>query len=191
MHSISGCKAKCATRKRALESAIRVNPADVRFTQDAGFSTFSDKRWIAQTMYEIVRKKLNPKDLPLMRVCHSSDGQLWSLDNRRLHVLRECGIRSILAEPVGDASTCLEYGNKRFGMYNGSTSDGRVLIIKEASQSGGKKGKASLAAVMPCPVCGRTAAVRFRLLKFVKGSKRAVLGDCEACERLVNWCKKL
>ena len=191
MYSVSGCKAKCAMRKWALASAIRVNPADVHFTQDAGFSTFSDKRWLAQTMYEIVRKKIAPRDLPLLRVCRTSDGRLWSLDNRRLYVLRACGVRSILVEPAGDASACVEFGTKRHGSQNGSTSDGRVLVIKEGVQCGGKKGKASLAAMMPCSKCSRTAATRFRLLKFVKGSKKAILDDCETCERLVNWCKKL
>ena len=76
MHSVTGCKAKRITRTRALEAAIKVNISDVLFTQDTGFSTFTDKRWVAQMMYEIVKKKLDPKDLPLLRVCKSDDGRL-------------------------------------------------------------------------------------------------------------------
>jgi hypothetical protein len=192
MHSVGGCKAKRVTRTRALEAAIKVNVRDVMFTQDTGFSTFSDKRWLAQMMYEIANKKLDPQDLPLLRVCRSDDGRLWSLDNRRLYVFKECHVRSILVEPIdGDATLCLEYKSKRFGMGNGSNSDGHVLGIKEATQSGSKHGKASVAALLPCPDCGQTAFVRFQRLKFVKYNKKAVLDDCKACEQLVSWCKKL
>jgi len=192
MHSVGGSKAKRLTRTRALSTAIKVNVRDIRFTQDTGFSTFSDKRWVAQMMYEIAQKKLDPQDLPLLRVCRSEDGILWSLDNRRLYVFKECRIRSILVEPVeGEASACLEYKSKRFGMGNGSNSDGKVLVIKEATQGGDKKGKASVAALMPCSECGTTALVRFQRLKFVKYNKKAVLDHCKACELLVSWCKKL
>lgn len=213
MHSVSGCKAKGVTRKRALQIAIKVKPTEVCFTQDTGFSTFSDKRWLAQTMYEIVRRKLDPQDLPLLRVCRSNDGRLWSLDNRRLYIFRECKIRSILVEPVelldmeedgdgddddnpttkhkNDRINNLEYHSKRFGMTNGSKSDGQVLVIKEATQSGGKQGKASVAALMPCPDCGRSALVRYERLTFTKGKKKASIDDCDTCEQLVSWCKKI
>lgn len=191
MHSVTGCKTKRVTRTRALEAAIKVNLGDVLFTQDSGFSTFSDKRWLAQMMYEIVKKKLDPQDLPLLRVCRSDDGRLWSLDNRRLYVFQECKVRSILVESIEDTNECLEYKSKRFGLVNGSESDGKVLVIKEATQCGGKQGKASVAALLPCPDCGRTALVRFHRLKFVKYNKKAVVDDCKACERLVSWCKKL
>ena len=190
MHSVTGCKAKRITRTRALEAAIKVNISDVLFTQDTGFSTFTDKRWVAQMMYEIVKKKLDPKDLPLLRVCKSDDGRLWSLDNRRLYVFKQCKIRSMLVEPIEDTNECLEYKSKRYGMGNGSESEGKVLVIKEATQCGGKKGKASVAALLPCPDCGQTALVRFQRLKFVKGNKQAVLDDCKTCEKLVRWCKK-
>ena len=191
MHSLSGCKGKRVTRTRALQSAILVKVSDIHFTQDTGFSTFSDKRWLAQLMYEITRGHLDPQDLPLLRVCRSEDGRLWSLDNRRLYVFGASKVRSILVEPIPDADNCLEYKSKRFGMSNGSMSDGKVLVIKEATQSGSKQGKASVAALLPCPECGRTAFVRFQRLKFVKYNKKAVISDCECCEKLVSWCKKL
>lgn len=192
MHSVGGCKAKRVTRTRALAASIRVLPSEVLFTQDSGFSTFTDRRWLAQLMYEIVKKKVNPQDLPLLRVCRSGDGRLHSLDNRRLYVFRECRVRRILMELIDDTDEeCLEYKSKKFGMVNGTTSDGQVLEIKEATQCGGKQGKASVAALLPCLDCGRTAVRRFNSLKFVKGNKKAVLEDCATCEKLVSWCKKL
>jgi hypothetical protein len=191
MHSAGGCKAKGATRRRALEASVKVKICDILFTQDTGFSTFTDKRWLAQTMYEIAKTKLNPQDLPLLRVCRSEDGRLWSLDNRRLYVLRECKVRSILVELIDHTNECLEYTCKRFGMINGSTSEGKVLVIKQGTQCGGKQGKMSVSALMPCLDCGQTAFVRFQRLKFVKYNKKAVLDDCATCEQLVGWCKKL
>jgi len=85
----------------------------------------------------------------------------------------------------------LEYTCKRFGMINGSTSEGKVLVIKQGTQCGGKQGKMSVSALMPCLDCGQTAFVRFQRLKFVKYNKKAVLDDCATCEQLVGWCKKL
>lgn len=215
MHSIGGCKRKGRVRRRALEASVKVKIDDIRFTQDTGYSTFTDKRWLAQTMYEIAQKKLNPQDLPLLRVCRSNDGRLWSLDNRRLYVLKECKVRSLLVELIDNDKdnninnedttattttngtnemnehTCLEYACKRFGMINGSTSDGTVLRIKEGIQIGTKQGKKSVTALLPCPECGRTSFERYQRLKFVKYNKKAVLDDCCHCEQLVSWCKKL
>lgn len=191
MQSAGGCKAKGVTRRRALEASIKVKISDVLFTQDTGFSTFTDKRWLAQTIYEIAKKKLDPQDLPLLRVCRSGDGRLWSLDNRRLYVFRECNVRSILVELIDNTNECLEYTCKRFGMINGSSSEGKELVIKQATQCGGKQGKMSVRALLPCPDCGRTAFVRSQRLKFVKYNKKAVLDDCAMCEQLVSWCKKL
>jgi len=189
MHSAAGCKAKGASRRRALEASIKVKISNVLYTQDTGFSTFTDKRWLAQTMYEIAKKTLDPQDLPLLRVYRSVDGRLWSLDNRRLYVMRECKVRSILVELIDHTKECLEYTCKRFGMSNGSTSDGKMLVIKQGTQRGDKKGERSVSALMPCSDCGRTAFVRFQRLKFVKYNKKAVLDDCPTCEQLVSWCK--
>ena len=175
-----GGKAKRAARKRAIHSA---KPRDIFFTQNSGFVTFTDGRWVAQTMFELASGKLKPADLPPLRVIRTlDDGRLFSLDNRRLFALRAMKPNvSILVELLDDSAGSLqEYQLKRFGLVNGTQSAGRELVLKAPAT--GKAGAAALAALLPCPSCGMEGVPRIKRAKFAKGSKRATIASgCTGC----------
>ena len=110
--SVAGSKTKIRTRERAMQNTVRVRPTEVFFTQDKGFATFTDGRWLAVMMRAILSKQLDPQALPLLRVSTSADGRMFSLDNRRLHVFRACGVRWINVEMWQGDST--KYTLKRY-----------------------------------------------------------------------------
>ena len=90
--SVSGSKTKARTRVRALLNSVKVKPTEVlfsqvlygiacidcidiacivtrnppsSFSQDTGFANFSDGRWVAQTIREILSGELDPASLSL------------------------------------------------------------------------------------------------------------------------------
>jgi len=189
--SVSGSKTKARTRVRALLNSVKVKPTEVLFSQDTGFANFSDGRWVAQTIREILSGELDPASLPLLRVVKAQDGRLFSLDNRRLYCFQECGVRWINVEmaETREGEVNEEYLCKRFGSGNGTTSQGLVLKMKPVDS--GKNALAAVAALMPCSACNTGAMQRLRQVRFVKGCKRAGLPyDCEQCSRLVRFCKR-
>jgi len=52
-HGLVGGKTKARHKAKALLSALTVKPTEVFFTQAMGFATFTDGRWVAQTMREL------------------------------------------------------------------------------------------------------------------------------------------
>ncbi len=79
------------------EGMIRVNPKDLRFTQDSIAVCFQSphENWrIDDTVDMIVSKKLSPKRFPMLCVVRYQ-GILWSLDNRRLWVFRKAQVAKI------------------------------------------------------------------------------------------------
>ncbi len=79
------------------EGMIRVNPKDLRFTQDSIAVYFQSPHedWrIDDTVDMIVSKKLSPKRFPMLSVVRY-EGLLWSLDNRRLWVFRKAQVLKI------------------------------------------------------------------------------------------------
>ena len=62
-HGVEGSKAKTRTRVRALLNSVKVRSTEVLFSQDTGFANFSDGRWVAQTMREILSGQLDPASL--------------------------------------------------------------------------------------------------------------------------------
>ena len=160
-HGVAGSKTKTRTRVRALLNAVRVKSTEVLFSQDTGFANFSDGRWVAQTMREILSGQLDPASLPLLRVVKAEDGRLFSLDNRRLYCFRECGVRWInveMADTKEEGEVNEEYMCKRFGNSNGTTSQGLVLKMKPVD--GGKNAMAAVAAIMPCPACNTGLTIK-------------------------------
>ena len=161
-HGVGGSKAKTRTRVRALLNSVKVRSSEVLFSQDTGFANFSDRRWVAQTMREILSGQLDPASLPLLRVVKAEDGRLFSLDNRRLYCFQECGVGWInveMADTKGEEGEVNEeYMCKRFGNGNGTTSQGLVLKMKPVD--GGKTAMAAVAAIMPCPACNTGLTIK-------------------------------
>ena len=198
---VEGSKRKARTRERALANSVRVSIATVHYTQDSGFASFSDGRPVVQTMREILTGALPPQSLPLLRCVRSPDGVLYSLDNRRLYCFRECGVGQLRVELIeNDDGANQEFWCKRFGIDNGTTSQGRALKLK-ADPAGGKRSAAMVAALLPCGACGAAAVQRLRRAVFEKGSKFATLppggadgggggGGCAACVQLLKLLKR-
>jgi hypothetical protein len=162
----------------------------VLFSQDSGFATFSDGRWVAETMRDIISGVLDPSTLPLLRVVRCADGKLFTLDNRRLYIFQQCNLRMVEVELCIGEGADAELVLKRFGGSNGTKSQGLILIIKPPLDIG-KKGRDAVAALLPCMACSTNAATRLTDVRFVKGDKRAQLtSGCEECTKLVKFCKK-
>lgn len=69
-----------------------INPNLVRFSQDEVSARFSTGETIEQTAAALRSGYLKPTDLPLMRLT-VKDGQIYSLDNRRLVAFQKAGIQ--------------------------------------------------------------------------------------------------
>jgi hypothetical protein len=67
-----------------------LDPLKINFTQSTispwfrGYDGYS----VEETTKDLINSKLNPKDLPIIRVC-IIDGEFFSADNRRLYCLKE------------------------------------------------------------------------------------------------------
>jgi RHS repeat-associated protein len=72
----------------------RLNPKQIRFTQNSIASKFGNKNSLNETIHGLKSGKISPNDFPAIRT-FKRDGLTFSLDNRRLHVFQEAGIRMI------------------------------------------------------------------------------------------------
>lgn len=66
-----------------------VDPSKVHFTFSRIRPQFSCGRTIQSTIDEIVAGKIAPKDLPSIQVLQDKDGNLFSMNNRRLFVFKQ------------------------------------------------------------------------------------------------------
>ena len=80
---------------------------------------------------------------------------------------------------MADSGVEQEYACKRYGMQNGTTSNGMELKIKpDSSKNGGQKNALALAAVaalFPCNICGTSA--EHRLARSVSKGIKSQLCD--------------
>eukprot|EP01079_Euglenida_sp_SAG-EU17-18_P010517 gene10517-1914_t len=68
---------------------IQVDPGEVRFTHSKIRPFFSCGRRVLQTLDDISKGLILPADLPSISVLQNDSGDLVSLNNRRLYVLKE------------------------------------------------------------------------------------------------------
>ncbi|RUS20773.1 hypothetical protein BC937DRAFT_94421 [Endogone sp. FLAS-F59071] len=88
---------KAKSRRRAMTNAIFLDPSQVRYTQENIFDKFTNNIPIKDTLHDILHGFLDADDLPPIRVW-LHEGEWYSLDNRRLWVLRRAGVECILME---------------------------------------------------------------------------------------------
>ena len=69
-----------------------IDPKQVRFTQDSIASHFKDGRSIYQLIDELKSGKKTADDIKPIRV-FERNGKIWSLDNRRLYVFQQAGVK--------------------------------------------------------------------------------------------------
>ena len=74
-----------------LEDVGKISPTEVKFSQNSIKSTFSDGRSVSDLTKGLKDGTINPNDIPAIRIT-SKDGQIFSLDNRRLKAFQDAGV---------------------------------------------------------------------------------------------------
>ena len=102
-----------------------VKPSDVNFSQPTVSQNFSKNVTINETAAQLRRGDVTPSDIPKIRVV-DRDGQLFTLDNRRLAAFQAGGVKKIPVErlSLSDPAVAKEFA-KKFNPVNG----GRHVVV--------------------------------------------------------------
>lgn len=68
-----------------------IDASEIRFTQDSIGSTFRDGNTVQSTIEGLREGTIQPSDFPPIRV-FEVEGELFTLDNRRLYVFQQAGL---------------------------------------------------------------------------------------------------
>jgi RHS repeat-associated protein len=101
----------------------KMDPSKIRFAQDSISSTFRNGNTLEVTVNDLKSGKISPDNFPPIRI-FEKNGNIFSLDNRRLQVFKEAGINI----PTVKATT-QELKNelvRKFTTFN----EGKSIIIK-------------------------------------------------------------
>jgi hypothetical protein len=82
------------TKPTAVDEAERMNPHDIRFTQDTVSTNFSDGGTITDVVNQLRNGKLSADEFPTIRTVEHN-GKIYSLDNRRLSAFKAAQIEDI------------------------------------------------------------------------------------------------
>jgi hypothetical protein len=110
-----------------------LNPGDIRFTHPTVSPFFSNGSRIDQIVDLLREGELFPTDLPSIQVV-SQDGQLYSLDNRRLLSFNMAGINEVPVEVVSldDPGIAFRF-NRRFDPIN---NQGNYAVVVNRADRG-------------------------------------------------------
>jgi hypothetical protein len=121
-----------------------INPQDIRFTQPTVSPNFSDGGTITDAVRAIRSGRTNVNDFPTIRVVERN-GNLYSMDNRRLATFNAAGVDSIPVQVVDlstDPTLARQFRN-RFNPINGEgqqvvvvPSSGRAEVMRELTRNG-------------------------------------------------------
>ncbi|WP_420998314.1 hypothetical protein ACKI2N_031970 [Cupriavidus sp. 30B13] len=109
----------------AFPQSLRMNPRDVRFTQDTVSPNFSDRGTISDTINQLRNGQISAEDFPAIRTVNYG-GNVWTLDNRRLAVFSAAQVDDIpvrmlnLSDPAVNAEFL-----KKFNPIN----DGKNVVV--------------------------------------------------------------
>ena len=78
---------------------VEVAVSELRFTQNTVSTHFRDRKCVLQLAEDLRSNPLKAKSLPKIQV-FEYDGDLYTLDNRRLFAMKVAGVQRILAEKV-------------------------------------------------------------------------------------------
>ncbi len=102
-----------------LADSGSINPSSVRFSQDSIRRGFSDGNGTIDDLIAGLRSgSVDPGDVPAIRILER-DGQIFTLDNRRLHAFQEAGVD--IRYRLATATEIADEGWK-FTTTNGGTS---------------------------------------------------------------------
>ncbi len=73
------------------KAITKMNPSEIRFTQDSISSVFRNGNTLESTINGLKSGKISPNDFPPIRI-FEKNGNINSLDNRRLEVFQKAGI---------------------------------------------------------------------------------------------------
>jgi filamentous hemagglutinin len=101
----------------ALPEGGYVRSERIRFTQDSIKSTFKDGRSVQGLIDDLKAGRVTGDDVPPIRV-FERNGELYSLDNRRLYAFQEVGvpIRTIPATAEEVAAEAWKFTTKNDGL---------------------------------------------------------------------------
>ncbi|MDX6694606.1 MAG: hypothetical protein QOF02_2209 [Blastocatellia bacterium] len=124
-----GEAANLAEEASALE---RANPEDIRFSQDTANPIFSDGRNINDTIAELKARPGLAEEITPIKV-FEQNGNLWSLDNRRLLAYQSAGIKEIPITRVSlsDPKIFKEY-LKKFKPIEGGR---KIVVVPKAGKA--------------------------------------------------------
>lgn len=81
--------------RRRLDPMIWINPSEVRYTKATISDCFEDGQRLTSVYDKIVQQKFKVEDIAPIRVTRK-DGEWWSLDNRRLYLLKQLESEKLL-----------------------------------------------------------------------------------------------
>jgi len=107
---------------------ITVNPQDVRYTHDNIKGTFQDGKSVDQTISDLKSGAIQSSDIPQISVVNQN-GNLYSLDNRRLYSFKEAGINKVNAvlKDLKNSKVWKEYLSKKT-----TKNDGTSIKVKKS-----------------------------------------------------------
>ncbi|MBL1260424.1 MAG: VCBS repeat-containing protein [Thiotrichaceae bacterium] len=131
-------KAKGGDAETQNVEISRVSPSDVKFSQATASQNFSSNGTINNTVDNLRSKKITPDDIPAIRVVERN-GELITLDNRRLAAFSAAGVKNIPVKKVSlsNAAVKKEF-KKKFNPVNG----GNNIVI--TPDSGGREAAKAL-----------------------------------------------
>ena len=106
-----------------------MNPRDIRFTQDTVSPNFSDGGNISDTINQLRTGQISVNDFPTIRTVNY-DGNVWTLDNRRLAVFSAAQVDEIPVQmlDLSDPAVNAEF-LKKFNPIN----DGQNVVVVPSS----------------------------------------------------------
>ena len=79
----------------------RLNPKDIRYTQDSISNKFSNGVKVDDLIDSLKAGTVTPDDIPAIRVAKINE-KIYSLDNRRLFAYKTAGIKSVPVQWVSN-----------------------------------------------------------------------------------------
>jgi hypothetical protein len=114
-----------STVQSTASTTCNLNPFDIRFTQYSVSQKFSNGKDLNTLIKELSSGKVKPSDMPAIRVVEY-EGNLWSLDNRRLLASQNAKLDSISVkmESLSDLKVLEEFQDK-YKPING----GKMIVV--------------------------------------------------------------
>jgi RHS repeat-associated protein len=109
-------------------SSGRIDPATVRFSQDSVSSKFKNGNTIDETAAGLKSGTISSDDFPQIRLVYRN-GNLYTLDNRRLVAFQQAGLKSVKFRMATEAEAAAE------GFKFTTVNEGQSIFIRGANRN--------------------------------------------------------